>query len=901
MTHVNKKYTAVIIGITLVILLWTAHIFSFFSSANGYSYDLIMRSHASTEASAQIIVIEMDSSYAERGDEVWLTLLKQLLAYDVRQIAFTFLPEQVSEQFYQLAVDSGKTIFGAHVAKNQDGSGWVVPLLPMSAQDKKISYGLISAVSSQQGVFRQQHRVVKANGLTLPSFEKRVVGGEPDKTTDLSESDFRVNFIGNQNRIPRIGIQRVLNRGLINELVSGRTVLVGVNSHETLAQYYTPVSTDDQRTSEVMFHAFALDTLLSDREISVIADLTLFFLILLITGITLFQCQWLTFQMSLLVSTISTVFFILLCWLALHGFNLWIPIVELLLALWLSFSLVWRYRVTQEDESLDQMLLGLSTKIREKVVPVSFYNSEQPWEQLIAMITQTLSLNRFILLERVQGDHRLKEIKASNCSIDDIKEMRRDYERTPYSTAITENRPILLDRIYLEEVEVEEQQYLAPLIFAGEILGFWAFTVEKDKIRSETRFNALTHAFMEQISEILHYRQEWQKSMQIEQNKFWQYLRVEGGAEQLQQLNQYVTLMDKRDSELQEVFNSIHTRCILYDLFGRVLLVNKDMEAFAQTVDLRLYNMSMLDFVSEISGYNEAEARSLLQQIIFDHEVVSMPITNEKMKRSFMLYLRPLQYQDEKGSNEVIPDESSVFQISGVLCELVDMTELRGLYQLKEKMFERFSFQIRNDLSSILFALPMLDDPQTDVKERQFVLENIQGKVDETLNTLDLVKQQMDVEVEQMLTNKLLCYPVNGRLPVQNVTAQLQEKIEQRGIKIHLQLANLISLVFAAPLELEIVLHAVLLAMIEDAYEGGDVWVEVEEKEQHVFYHIYSNGIGISDKKLQQLQEGGGIQDSETVKFHDAIRCINRWGGSLNISSQMGEGSRAELLLRRFL
>jgi signal transduction histidine kinase len=278
-----------------------------------------------------------------------------------------------------------------------------------------------------------------------------------------------------------------------------------------------------------------------------------------------------------------------------------------------------------------------------------------------------------------------------------------------------------------------------------------------------------------------------------------------------------------------------------------------------------------------------------------------MPVTNQKMKRSFMLYLRPLQYQDAKSQNELIPDESSVFQISGVLCELVDMTELRGLYQLKEKMFERFSYQIRNVLSSILFALPLLDEQETNQEERQFVLENIQGKVDETLNMLDLVKQQMDVEVEQMLTNKLLCYPVNGRVPLQNVIEQLKEKIEQRDIKIHLQLANLISLVFAAPLELEIVLYAVLLAMIEDAYEGGDVWVEVEEKEQHVNYYIYSNGIGISDKKLQQFQESESIQDSEAVKFHNAILCINRWGGSLNITSQMGEGSRAELLLRRFL
>jgi signal transduction histidine kinase len=366
-------------------------------------------------------------------------------------------------------------------------------------------------------------------------------------------------------------------------------------------------------------------------------------------------------------------------------------------------------------------------------------------------------------------------------------------------------------------------------------------------------------------------------------------------------MNQSVVLLDKRNSELHEVFNSIKTSCILYDLFGRVLLVNKYMEEFAQSVNLRLFNITMLEFIVEITGNNVDYARNLLQQIIFDHESISIPVIHGAMNRSYMLHMRPLKNQDERIQDELIPDESQVFQISGVLCELVDMTELKSLYQLKEKMFERFSFQVRNDLSSILFGLSILDDQQSSKDEKQFVLENIQGKVDETLNMLEVVKKQMDVEIESMVTHTLLCYPVDGRLPLQRAVAQLKNRLEQREINIHLQLPELISLVFASPQELEVVLHAVLLAMIEDTYEAGEIWIEVEEKEQNVFYHIYNKGIGISDNKLQTFEESGLTEESEILKFHYAIRCVNRWGGSLNITSQMGEGSRAELLLRRFM
>jgi len=846
-------------------------------------------------------VIEADQHYAGRGDEVWLTLLEQLLAHEVKQIAFTFLPERVSERFYQTAVESGQVVFGVRAVSDVESLEKVLQQIPSAAADKKTVYGLIDSAPNQHGVSREQHAAVRANGLLFPSFEKRVEGRISGEESVLTDTDFRVNFIGADERIPRLGIQRVLSGGLVSELVAGRTVLVGVNGLESMAYYFTPVATDERLTSDVMFHAFALDTLLSKRHIDELSDWAFLPLIILITVASLFFCQWLSFQMSLTLSLAATLVYIIACWLALHLFSIWIPLAELLLAQWLSFAMVWRYRVNQENQNLDQMLLGLSLKLREKTNPVSFYLTDEPWEQLIAMINQTLNLNRLIFLERVPGDHRLKEIQALNCSIDDIKEMRRDYERVPYSTAISENKPILLDREYLKAIENEEQQYLAPLIFAGEVLGFWAFSIEPDKVVSRSKFNALTHDFMVQISEILHYRQEWQKRIRLERSKLWSYLRVEGGSEHLQQLNQSVTLMDRRVSELQEVFNSINTSCIVYDLFGRVLLVNKHMEEFAQALDLRLFNITMLEFITEITGCDEADARNLLQQIIIDHETISIPVTNAVMKRSFMLHIRPLHNEDKKNQEELIPDESNIFQINGVLCELVDMTELKGLYQLKEKMLERFNFQIRNDLSSILFALPMLEDQRAGKEEKQFALSNIQGKIDETLNMLELVKQQMDVEIEHMLTSSLLCYPVDGRMPLQRVVAQLQEMVEGRGIKMHLQLPELISLVFASQQELEIVLQAVLLAIIEDTYEAGDIWIKMEEKEQNMFYHIHNSGIGISDNNLQQFQDSRVTQESEILKFHHAIRCVNRWGGSFNITSQMGEGSTAELLLRRFI
>jgi C4-dicarboxylate-specific signal transduction histidine kinase len=142
---------------------------------------------------------------------------------------------------------------------------------------------------------------------------------------------------------------------------------------------------------------------------------------------------------------------------------------------------------------------------------------------------------------------------------------------------------------------------------------------------------------------------------------------------------------------------------------------------------------------------------------------------------------------------------------------------------------------------------------------------------------------------------------VDGRIALQKAIAKLQSTLEQREIKMHLQLPELISLVFASPLDLEVVIPAVLLAMIEDTYDADVIWVEVEEKDRSLIYHIHNNGIGISGNQLENLQDNQPTHESELLNFHNAVRCVNRWGGSLNITSEIGEGSKAELILRCFL
>lgn len=894
----NKQYSAIIIGSLITILVWSAHIFSVFGLANGFTYDCLMRHYTNSSASTQLIMLDGDKRHAERGDDQWLPLLKNLLAQDVNQVVFSFLPEQVSADFYQLAADSGKVVFGRQVLSDDPNSPPKLSPLPAAALNKSITLGLVKTAQSQHGIYRTQENNINIDGQQLPTLELRAAQHVLGATIIPTTPSYRINFIGGTARIPKVKLDHALANGLVKELVTGRTVFIGAYGLEPVANYFTPLSTTDEQTSDLLYHAFALDTLLSERTIRALPDWILFLAIMGITLATLIFSQYLSFQRSLFASAILTLAYVLTCWLMLHSVFLWIPLVELVLTQWLTFALVWRYRIVQENQVLDSTLFNLSINLQEKVFPVSFYHSQDPWAQLIVLINQSLNLNRMIFLERVPNDHRLKEIKAFKCSIDDLTEPRRDYERTPYSTAIQEHKPILLERPYLKILATgEDQQYLAPLIFAGDVLGFWAFTVASDTIKSSPKFIALSQAYMTQISEILYYRQEWQKRAAMENNKLWSYLSFKTGAKPYQMLNQSVTLLDRRIAELQQVFNNLNTGGVLYDLFGRVLLLNKYIEELAQSVDLKLYNMTALDFISAVTGFDEVNARNIMQKTIFDHEKISIPITGFKAERDYILHIQPLKLPDNEQQTD---DSAPVFQISGILCELEDVTELKAIYRLKERMFERFSFQMRNDMTTIVFALSILNDDQASPDEKSFALTNIQDKVEDTLSTLDSVNDQIGIEIESLASN-LGRYPINGLEPIEKAAASLKDYAALRTISLHLKMPDILSLAYASPTELYAVFRTILTTMIDDSFEGTEVWIEVEEKNEWIHYRFRNSGIGIANTNLQQLNESTEPMSVEQLEMDEAIHYVKHWGGQLEFSSQTGKGTTATLSLKCFL
>ncbi len=481
--------------------------------------------------------------------------------------------------------------------------------------------------------------------------------------------------------------------------------------------------------------------------------------------------------------------------------------------------------------------------------------------------------------------------------MNDVAEKRRDYKRTPYSIAIQENKPQRQDKPFLKPLDKDEIQYLVPLMFAGEVLGFWTFSVEPETLKSTDKFNALITAYMYQISEFLHAKQAQENQTNRNSNRLLAYLNYQSVISPYQQLNSTVAVLNKRAAQLQQVFNTLNSGGILYDLFGRVLLLNKHMEELGQSVNLKLYNMTALELVVTVTGMDENQARRLLRKTIFDLESASIRISKFKSNRDYLFHIQPLKLHD----HDYEPAETgAALPIVGILCELEDITDLNIVYRLKEDLFSRLHDQLKETFSYVLSVLPEFENTGLSHEEKVARVAEIRRRNELSMSTMALVHEQMVNEIGH-LASSIGCFPISVLKTIEKAIDALSGYAEERFIDLRLQSPESSSLAIASPKELYQIVLAVLKAMIDDTFDGTDVFILVEENQDTLQYFFSNRGIGLMQNKIGR-SDGDAYPDLVgELNFGKYEEYVSHWQGEFEVHSQIGEGSQVVLTLKRFL
>lgn len=830
-----------------------------------FLYDQVVGRLPAGASRANVLLVECPPEARTLGDDQWRPLLETLDALGARRVAFTFVPE---------GADLGDRLWA-------DRLFGIFPGAAMPAGVDPARLGMVALPPSHHGLSLAQP--VAAQGS--PTLAALAAATAP-------EQPFWVNFNQGVDRLPRVTLERAQRQGLVADLARDRVVLIGLVDPVFGPFVHVPGQAAKERVSLLQYQGLAVDTLLGPGPVVPAGAAARLLCILLVAGFGLFAYQGLPLRFATPLTLLVLAVYVGLAWGTLLALRYWPPLIEGMLTQVLMFLLLFTRKSEREAQALQDSLLSTSVKLQERIFPASVLNSQDYWAQVAVMVNQILDLKRLIFLERVPGDHRVREVKAIHCSLQDIREKRRDYHRHPYSTAIDRGGPLQLPQDYLAPGGQEEQQYLVPLTFTGEVHGFWAFGVDPVKKKNLPLFDEVVKSFGEQIGELLFQRRQWLARKEHEENLLIRYLRLEGGDQGYRSLNTAVALLEKRLSRLENLFHGLDTATILYDLFGRVVLVNQEMTRLMEKAELAPFAMTALDFTVAVTGVEQVKARRILEKIILERDDVALPAQlSGHPGRRFLFKIRPLRIEEKHQEGENYP-----FSLQGILSELVDVTDLDRSWEIKREVYGTFHRVIDGHFDTIENLVRPLDTMADDPVR---LAETGSSIVRET----KLAREALAVVHEMMLVvhdDELIKYlPVDIGKVLRSAVAKLREAAEERRVGFRFELGEIEKPLLLPEEELREVLVGILAFLLRDAVEESEIRVVAQGRNQAVALEFINSGFGLPDSCVQSCLRGEELlHEPEFKNLRRSARLVHHWGGTIEGHSVVGEGTRLTLRMQ---
>lgn len=721
----QAPYKGILVVTIIIIILSIAYLLDAFQVPDTMLYDLAIRHSPSRSLTAQVLLITVEPKDRDADDQSWLQVLETLKKLEARQILFTFLPPNTSARFYQRAIAAGNVLFGRDLIVDPSGDLDALRLQPwpaaVSTLRQEPPFGVVTLPPANNGIYRRQYAWHTVQDQQYPALEIAAMRQLASDRPLLAEQFYWVNFQGGAEYLPVVGLSRLLKEGLIPELVRGRSVLIGLLPRPLTPGLHTPLERwTDSGIPLLVFQGYALETLLRNQPIQ---PLSLPWAILLltvavITNLILYQSGGLRFRLA--ITSGFLLLYLAAAWLMLTYTQRWLPVTALAVMQIIMFTLVSWHKALVEDQELRALTLSLSSRIREQALSPGFYATSEPWKQVVVLVQQMLDLRWLIFLERIPNQFYVREIAALDCQFSDISERRRDYRRSPYSDAIAKRRTILLEgRLFLKTTATTIDQYLGPLLFGGELLGFWAMGVSPEKATANPDFFILVEQFRDQIAEMLYHRLQWQQQSQKSDNRTLRYLRLEGGKTPVHTLRQALLAFERRSYRMEQVFQGIETAAIFYNPFGRLLQINEAMTAILRQTQVPAYEMTALDLLTTFCTLNLSEGRQALQRVFIQHQTITYPAKGpEDALHRYLLRARPILIvsgaQPLSDATEALP-----FQLQGILIELIDITALHDLSLVKTELTERVHHQLRDHFQAMLLALDLPERSPQEERRRQ--------------------------------------------------------------------------------------------------------------------------------------------------------------------------------------
>lgn len=895
-----KKVTPVIILGTLVgLFVWILSILGILSPLNGIFYDYLILYAPSFKSTSHpnVLIIEADSKFQLANDNTWLVLLDLVEKQQAKEVVFTFTPTQVSSQFYEQASHYSNVIFGRKVVEGLNNNNLErLEEVPSNASNIPLNFGVVRLPKSDVGIYRTQQKQVKINDQWYKTIE--TVAAEKalqQKTIISGAGNYGVNFSEGIEGLPILSLSRALSGDLIPELVKGRVVLIGFSDLDDNF-VYTPLMKKNVMLTPLHFYGYSLETLLSSNAIKFLSAFWHLICIFLVIMLSIFLFKWIPNKYTLLSLLVLLCAYTLLTWSFLVFAKIWLPIAEFWMTqilIWISFAY---YRNKSEDIQFQDMTIEMSAKLRQKIIPEYLYNSEEPWSKINAMMSQLVDLDSSVFLECKKEKYKMYVVSAYGYHPEQFNTAQNDYRLKPFSSAIEQKSMIKVDDLLGNNKE-GQQQYIMPLLFLNDLQGFWIF-----KLNNVVSINEQLEVFLnnlgKKITELMFYRKQWFEQQRLGQLSWHRYFSIEYGRQLSKNVQKLFLLVEHQLRVVDDYIDHSNTASIVYDLFGRALIVNKQMLSILQKEIKSIYEMNMLDLIRALTNINQDDCRRIFQSLMIDDDKLKFDVTlSNQPDKYFVLNLSAINTNLRKSTSA--DTKYPKIEREGFLCELIDITDIKQAANLKEAISEQLGFKFRNDLASIVFSISILEKNQLTDTQRKRVFETLSHKSKDITKILNEAEQFLSLKIS---LSQIERYPINSQQVINNAVIHLQSEAQIKNIEIEVTFPQIINLVYASPKNLEQIISHILKYLILDAKTDSKIIIRAEMKDHFVIFIFSNQGFGIPNDLLQTYlaDTETAIEDKNLRYIKEALVIVRSWGGELRCLSEVGVGTTFLLTLKGY-
>jgi PAS domain S-box-containing protein len=378
--------------------------------------------------------------------------------------------------------------------------------------------------------------------------------------------------------------------------------------------------------------------------------------------------------------------------------------------------------------------------------------------------------------------------------------------------------------------------------------------------------------------------------LRIVVNRAWEKIHFIQKAKRLEQeRNRTLSDLDTEKSRIRTLIESFPSGVVVTDPKGRVMLMNP---AFRQLIGID----SALKTGNPLEDYlpDEDLCRLVLeisQGKHVDYDDIPYHEFSLPGEKYFMARGQPVLGEKK--------------ECLGAVLNIVDISAMKLLDQLKSEFVAKVSHELRSPLSTIheQLALVIKDMVGEDIAQDQHILSRAREK---TKGLISLIGDLLDLS---RIEEGIICHepqPVRLDEILGNIIDFLKTSAKKKNQSFSLSLPqNALPELTADPIALESIFGNLITNAINYTQEGGKIIIAVDMAGINIRVRVEDNGFGIADKYLDKIFERFyRVKDDKTryitgtgLGLPIVKGLLDSMGGLIDVESESGKGSVFTVLL----